>query len=109
MFTSRDRATRRTVHKTFRLTMAELALLRRNAGASGLPVSTYVRRLALGRKVRAKRRHVDCAAIYQLSRLGTNVLQLQRVAQESGQAAVDAELEAAIEELRELLDALPVP
>lgn len=77
-------STRRTVFKTFRLSPEERETLRRNASATGLPLSTYVRRVALGKKVRARRRFVDLDAIYQLYQIGKNLQQLRRVIDAGG-------------------------
>jgi len=107
MPSSSRQPTQRTVHKTFRLSPEERETLRRNASAAGLPLSTYVRRVALGRKVRARRRFVDQDAIYQLSRIGTNLEQFRRVIDAgSGDDPVRAEVVATVQEIREVLEAL---
>lgn len=95
---------RRTVFKTFRLSPEERETLRRNASATGLPLSTYVRRVALGQKVRARRRFVDLDAIYQLSQIGRNLQQLRRVidAGGGGDDQVGADVVATAEEFREV-------
>lgn len=98
--------TRRTVRKTLRLTPEDRTAIERKAHAVGLPVSAYIRALALGRRPRARRRFQDTAGIAQLSRLGNNLLQLRRVAEASGHARVQRDLEATLAELRELLHAL---
>lgn len=106
-------STRRTVlktfRKTFRLSPGERETLRRNASAAGLSLSTYVRRVALGQKVRARRRFVDQHALYQLSQIRKNLEQLRRVIDTGGgDDQVWADVVATVEELREVWDGLKV-
>lgn len=109
MPSSPRRSTRRTVFKTFRLSPEERETLRRNASAAGLPLSTYVRRVALGQKVRARRRFVDLDAIYQLSQIGKNLQQLRRVIDAGGgDDQVWADVVATAEEVREVVKGLVV-
>ena len=102
-------STRRTVFKTFRLSPEERETLRRNASATGLPLSTYVRQVALGKTVRARRRFVDLDAIYQLSQIGKNLQQLRRVIEAGGgDNQVWADVVATAEALREVWKGLLV-
>ena len=94
------RPTRRTLRKSFRVTSDELAKLQHNAAAAGLTLSAYVRRLAFGRKVRARRRYLDSSAVVQVSRVGNNLRQLQRVARASGAAEAGDDLDETYEELQ---------
>lgn len=97
--------TKRTVLKTIRLTPDELTTIERHAHAVGLPPATYLRELALGRPLRARRKFRDLAGLGQAGRLGNNLRQLLRMAQDSG-ATVQADLEETIEELYGLFEAL---
>lgn len=99
--------TKRTVLKTVRLAPRELLAIQRKAQAVGLPVSTYLRELAFGHRPRARRRFLDNAGIAQVSRLGSNLFQLRRVAEAStGYDEVIEDLEATRGELQELLYAV---
>lgn len=98
--------TRRTVRKTLRLGPKDGLAIQRKAAAVGLPVSAYIRALGLGRRPRARRRFRDNEGIFEVNRIGINVLQLRRVAEASGEAGVHEDLEATLVELRGLLDAL---
>jgi hypothetical protein len=97
---------RRTYFRSFRLTRGELASLRAKAHAAGLPVSTYLRKVALGKKVPRRRGQLNRDAVYQLSKIGNNLNQLARAANTAGQVVALERLEPAIEELREAIDAL---
>lgn len=98
--------TRRTVRKTLRLAPKDGLAIKRKAAAVGLPVSAYVRALGLGRRPRARRRFRDNEGIAEVCRIGSNLFQLRRVVEASGDARVHEDLETTIEELRGLLDAL---
>lgn len=96
----------RSHFRSLRLTPGELAVIRGKAHAAGLPVSTYLRRVALGKRVRARRGQVDRDAIYHLSKIGNNLNQLARAANTAGQVVAVELLEEALGELREVLDEL---
>lgn len=96
----------RTHFRSLRLTPGELAIIRGKAHAAGLPVSTYLRQVGLGKKVRVRRGQIRRDAIYQLIRIGTNINQLARAANTAGQVVEMELLEEALEELRAALDRL---
>jgi hypothetical protein len=92
--------------RSLRLTPGELAVIRGKARAAGLPVSTYLRQVALGKKVRVRRGQVRRDTVYQLIKVGTNINQLARAANTAGQVVALELLEAALQELRRVLDKL---
>lgn len=98
--TSPSVSTRRTRRVTLRLSDAERRVIERQAAAVGRPVATYLREVGLGRRLRARRRHVEQAAVAQLARIANNVRQLRRVAESDLRAA------AAVNELEATYDAL---
>jgi len=70
---------KRTAQINLRLTEAELAALRLDARKAGIPLSDYVRRRAIGQRVRARSTgRSDPALISELNRIGVNVNQLAR-------------------------------
>lgn len=101
--------TRRTVRLTFRATAAEALAIRANARAVGLTASEYVRVVAFDRPVKARRSHLQRDARYQLSKMGTNLNQLLRVARDAGQAELARLLESVLQVLRAALDRLDGP
>ena len=98
--------TRRTLRLTFRATAAEARTIRANARATGLSVSAYVRALAFGRPIKARRSHLQRDARYQLSRIGNNLNQLLRVARDAGQGELARLLDSVLQILRAALDRL---
>lgn len=96
----------RTHFRSVRLTPGELAVIRGKARAAGMPVSTYLREVALGKKVRVRPGQVRRDAVYQLIKVGTNINQLARAANTAGQVVALELLEAALQELRRVLDKL---
>ena len=101
--TSTPRTTR-TCLITIRTTPGERAIVRAKAHAAGLPVSTYMRQAGLGLKVQARRGQARRDAIYHLSKIGTNLNQIARVVNTTGQLVALELLEPAIEELRAVLE-----
>jgi len=93
----------RSCFRSLRLTPGELALVRARAHSAGLPVSTFLRRAALGQAVRARRGQVERDAIYQLSKIGNNLNQLARAANTARQVVALELLEEALQELRAAL------
>lgn len=69
-------------------------------------MSAFLRRSALGQRVRARSGHVRRDAVYQLSKIGNNLNQLARAANTAGQVRAAERLEAVLEELREALEEL---
>ena len=98
--------TTRTHFRSLRLTPGELAIIRGKARAAGLPVSTYLRQVGPGKRVRVRRGQIRRDAVYQLIRIGTNINQLARAANTVGQVVALDLLEEALEELRGALDRL---
>jgi uncharacterized protein (DUF1778 family) len=78
-------AERRTVSLSCRLTPAERVRLETAATQVGLSTSEYIRRQALdGRVVIRQRRALDHASFDQLRRIGVNLNQLTRIANQRG-------------------------
>lgn len=73
--------------------------IRERAAECGLPVSTFVRKVALGSVPRARPRRLEKEAVYHLGRIGNNLNQLTRVANASGLVAEERHLRAVTEEL----------
>lgn len=104
---SRSSRRRRRVHfQSLRLTAGERAVVRARAHAAGLTVSAFLRRAALGKRVRSRSGQVRRDAVYQLSKIGNNLNQLARAANTAGQVRAMERLEAVLEELREALEEL---
>lgn len=96
--------TRKTERITVRLQAHEHETLCEKADAVGLPLGTYLRQLGLGRRLRARRDHLDGKAIAQLSRVGNNLRQLERVAAETGNAQAEANLQETFVDLQAVID-----
>jgi len=100
----------RRVHITsLRLTTSERRRIRATAHAAGLSVSAFIRRAALGRRIRARRGHLRRDAIYHLSKIGNNINQLARVANTVGEVRAIELLEEAVVDLRHALAELTEP
>ena len=92
---------RRTVG--VRVTEAEAAELRERAQAARLSVGAYLRRRALGQRVRmAADRRLGAAELRELNRIGVNLNQMAR-AMNSGAVSPPAETQAAAERGGELV------
>ena len=92
---------RRTVG--VRVTEAEAAELRSRAQAARLSMGAYLRRRALGQRVRsAVERRLGAAELRELNRIGVNLNQMAR-ALNSGAAPSPAETQAAVERVGELV------
>jgi len=100
---SRRRRPRRVFFQNLRLTAGERTVLRNRAHAAGLTVSAFIRRAALGKRVRARPGHLRRDAIYQLSKIGNNVNQLAHAANMAGQVTAEELLAETLEELRAAL------
>ena len=93
---------RRTRTIGVRLTEAEAEVLRERAQAARLSVGSYLRRRALGQRVRvAAERRLGAAELRELNRIGVNLNQMAR-AMNSGSAA-PAETREAVERVSELV------
>lgn len=98
--------THRTVMRTLRLRPGESAIIAGRAKAAGLSVSEFLRRAALGQRVRARRDQANRDLIYHLSKIGTNLNQLAHVANVARQVVAHDQLEELISALREVIDRL---
>lgn len=96
--------TTKTLRINVRLAPDEHRVLLEKARAVGLPLGTYLRELALGRRLRARRGHVDGRAIAQLSRVGNNLRQLGRVAADAGDTRAQDDLDATFADLQAVID-----
>ena len=96
---------RRTRTVGVRVTEAEAAELRERAQAARLSMGAYLRRRALGQRVRmAAERRLGAAELRELNRIGVNLNQMAR-AMNSG-AAAPAGTREAVERVGELVAAL---
>lgn len=94
---------RRTETIAFRVTPAERLQAEMKAAAAGLPgAPEYARTLTLkGRVVVEQRRELDHAVFDELRRIGVNLNQLARIANQTGQ--VPGRLESALAALEQIL------
>lgn len=67
-------------------------------------MSTYMRQAGLGLEVQARRGQTRRDAIYHLSKVGTNLNQIARVVNTTGQLVALELLEPVIEDLRAVLE-----
>ena len=94
---------RRTRTVGVRVTEAEAAELRERAQAARLSMGAYLRRRALGQRVRsAVERRLGAAELRELNRIGVNLNQMAR-AMNSGAAPPPAEAQEAVERVGELV------
>ncbi|MFW6012221.1 MAG: plasmid mobilization protein [bacterium] len=99
--------THRTRRTTIRLTPRELARIRHNAAATGLPASAYLRAVALDQPIRPRHRYLDRRAIAQTSRVINNLRQLRKLPPDRpADEEVHRELERTHTDLVELLETL---
>ena len=86
-----------------RVTEAEAAELRERAQAARLSVGAYLRRRALGQRVRsAVERRLGAAELRELNRIGVNLNQMAR-ALNSGAVSSSAETRATVEQVGEMV------
>ena len=86
-----------------RVTEAEAAELRERAQAERLSMGAYLRRRALGQRVRsAVERRLGAAELRELNRIGVNLNQMAR-ALNSGAVSSPAETQASVERVGELV------
>lgn len=89
-----------------RLTAEEAAALSEQARASHLSMADYVRRRALGQRVRvAAERRLGPAELRELNRIGVNLNQIARLLN-SGAARAPARTRTAVERVEELVAGL---
>lgn len=94
-------AERRTEQVKIRLTLAETDYLRTQAAVAELTLAEYVRRLALGYRVKPPRARIEAQLLSELNRIGVNVHQLTRAANAGRGFAGD--WEAIVDELERLM------
>ena len=98
-----DEQERRTRTVGVRVTAAEAAELRERAQAARLSTGAYLRRRALGQRVRsAVERRLGAAELRELNRIGVNLNQMAR-ALNSGAVSSPAETQEAVERVGELV------
>ena len=94
---------RRTRTIGVRVTEAEETELRERAQAARLSVGAYLRRRALGQRVRiAAERRLGAAELRELNRIGVNLNQMAR-ALNSGAVSLPAETQEVVERVGELV------
>ena len=94
---------RRTRTVGVRVTEAEAEELRERAQAARLSMGAYLRRRALGQRVRIlSERRLGAAELRELNRIGVNLNQMAR-AMNSGAVSSPAETQAAVERVGELV------
>lgn len=101
-----DPAKKRSAQLHILLTPAERDRIQQWAASTSLSVSDYVRRRTLGRPIAQR---VDIAARGELNRIGVNLNQIARVANEAGQVELAAEARAVFEEVTQAVRALRLP
>ena len=98
-----DEEERRTGTVGVRVTAAEATELRERAQAARLSMGAYLRRRALGQRVRmAAERRLGAAELRELNRIGVNLNQMAR-ALNSRAVSSPAETQAAVERMGELV------
>lgn len=85
-----------------RCTESDKAVIVARAKKAGLPVSTFVRMMAMNGKVLVKESKTDFALIYELRKIGNNLNQLTHLAHSTGKFS--NELEAVYHRLNDFLD-----
>jgi len=94
----------RDCRAAFRLTTEELEAVEREAGAAGLTVSAYCRRVVLRHRVTPAARGADAAALSALNRVGVNLNQVARHLNVHGRPPRD--LAETLAEVRRAVEAL---
>ena len=102
----KDPAKKRSAQLHVLLTPAEHERVKEWAASTSLSVSDYVRRRAFGKPIAPR---VDLAAVQQLNRIGVNLNQLARAANEAGQVELAAKARTVFEEVRQAVRALKLP
>lgn len=86
---------------SIRVSPDEMSFIEAQAATAGLPVSTYVRNLALGKKVAPRRTELEDRLLFELNRCGVNLHQIVR-ALNFGQG-LPSDITAVTDELRTAL------
>ena len=102
----KDPAKKRSAQLHVLLTPAERDRVKEWAASTNLSVSDYVRRRTLGQPIANR---VDLAARGELNRIGVNLNQIARAANEAGQVELGAEARAVFEEVMQAVRALRLP
>jgi hypothetical protein len=71
----------------------------RHAQACGLPTATFVRRVSLGAKPRARRNRTENDLILQLGRLATDLHRLVNLSEQGNASSSSADLERLLNEI----------
>jgi len=96
----KDPRDRRTKRYGLRLSPREYEEIQDRAERAGLSVAEYLRRKALGRKIKTK---VEEEAIRQVQKVGTNLNQIARWANEQRNKAVKSAAEDVIEDVKQVM------
>jgi predicted HicB family RNase H-like nuclease len=99
----KDPADRRSHTHGLRLSPTEKAELEERAERAGLSMSEYIRRRALGKRVKSA---VDEEAVRQMQRVGVNLNQIARRAHQQGVEAVEGQALSVVRDLREVVKRL---
>jgi hypothetical protein len=93
-----QRRPRRTM-RYLRMDPEEWERVRERAQACGLTTSRYIRETALGAVPKARPRQLEMEAVRQLARLGNNLNQLARVANQNEEIEREEELRGVLAEV----------
>lgn len=85
--------------RKIRFLVAEWERVERRADACGLPAATYVRKAALGVKLRARRNRAENELILQLGRIAMDLHRLALRSEQNGDDPVLDELRSALDEV----------
>ena len=96
----------RTKILPIRMSAAELQTIGERAHICGKGVSTYMREVALGSVPRARPQRLEKKAVYQLSRIGTNLNQLARIANTTGRIDFARRLEEVLGQITDAIERL---
>lgn len=94
---------RRTIKRRVGFSPDEWALLQTRAKECGRPTARYIRETALGAVIRARPDTATTALIHEVTRIGNNLNQLTRVANERGEVLTAATFGQWCDELMQLL------
>jgi hypothetical protein len=78
---------------------AEWERVEKRARACGLPPATFVRRAALGSKLRARRNRSENELILELGRIGMDLKRLMHAPEGAGDVPLGDELQSVLEEV----------
>jgi len=94
---------RRTIKRRVGFSQDEWALLQARAKECNRPTSRYIREAALGAVIRARPDAATTALVHEVTRIGNNINQLARVANERGELLTAAAFGQMRDELMQLL------